>query len=232
VTSDQSENVSLWVSDSIGKVSGILRIPDDAGMLLVLAHGAGAGMRHRFLEALSNDLAKERVATFRYQFPYMERGFGRPDPAAVLIRTVQAAVSFARSRSDLPLLAGGKSLGGRMTSSAASEGKIDDVHGLVFYGFPLHAPAKPGVERAQHLECVKVPMLFLQGTRDAFARQDLLSQVLASLADLATLIEIDDADHSFHVPKRSGANDSEVVGRLARSTREWAERLRVLSDHG
>jgi uncharacterized protein len=199
-----------------GQVSALFVRPPAAERLLVLAHGAGAGMRHPFLESLAADLATLRVATFRYQFPYMEHGGRRPDPPALLTATVAAAVDAAAAAApDLPLIAGGKSMGGRMTSQAAADGLLPDVRALVFVGFPLHPPKQPGTKRADHLSRVTIPMLFLQGTRDEFAELELLRPICDRLAPRATLHIIEGADHSFHVLKRSGRTDADVRRELA-----------------
>jgi predicted alpha/beta-hydrolase family hydrolase len=214
--------------DGKGNVSALLLRPAKARWLLVLAHGAGAGMRHPFMEQLANDLAAVNVATFRYQFPYMERrtGRGAPDPPAVLTATVAAATRAAsEAEPNLPLLAGGKSLGGRMTSQAAAEGRLDGVQGLVFFGFPLHPPKAPATKRADHLPKVPMPMLFLQGTRDELADLKLLRPVCTKLGPRATLHIIDSADHSFHVLKRSGTDDAAVLKHLAERVASWVEKL-------
>ena len=200
----------------------ILRRPDRPHCLLVLAHGAGAGMRHPFMEALADALASEGVATLRYEFPYMEEKKRRIDPAPVLHARVREAVSEA-ARSGLPLFAGGKSMGGRMTSQAQAMEPLPGVRGLAFFGFPLHPAGRPGTERAAHLREVRVPMLFLQGTRDALADLSLLRPVLEGLSQ-ATLEVIDDADHSFHVRKKSGRTDAEVLSGMARTFAQWAQR--------
>jgi hypothetical protein len=211
---------------SVGEVSSILFRPDDAQWLLVLAHGAGAGMRHPFMTALARELAAEKIATFRYQFPYMENRRKAPDRPPTLTATVAAAVQVARAAAPgLPILAGGKSMGGRMTSTAASENLIPDVRGLVFFGFPLHPPKQPATKRGDHLAKVTQPMLFLQGTRDDLADLTLLKPICKKLGKLATLHVIDGADHSFHVLKSSGTTDAEVLRGLARTTAEWAAGL-------
>jgi uncharacterized protein len=208
--------------EAIGEVSAILVRPPKAHRLLVLAHGAGAGMRHPFLEALTHELADAGVATFRYQFPYMEQRRRVPDRPAVLTATVRTAVrTAAEAAPDLLLLAGGKSLGGRMTSLAASQEPLERVQGLVFCGFPLHPPNQPGTKRAEHLAHVEVPMLFLQGTRDAFASLDLLRPICAELGSRAVLQVIETADHSFHVLKSSGRTDMEVLRELAHAVASW-----------
>jgi uncharacterized protein len=224
--SDQSV-LKLTVPD-VGDVSALWRRPANARWLLVLAHGAGARMNHPFLEKLARELGELAIATFRYQFPYMEQRRRVPDPPAVLTSAVRAAVRAARQTApDLPILAGGKSMGGRMTSQAAAEHppEFDDVRGLVFFGFPLHPPGRPGTRRAEHLAQVKKPMLFLQGTRDQFAELKLLRPICAELGALATLHEIETADHSFHVLKSSGKTDAEIMRELAQSVRAWAETL-------
>jgi len=209
-------------------VADLLVRPADAWLLYVLAHGAGAGMRHPFLEAVAASLGRRGVATFRYQFPYMDAGGGRPDPPAVLEASVRAAVERAgEAAPGLPLVAGGKSLGGRMTSSAAAASPLPGVRGLVFLGFPLHPPGQPGIRRADHLDRVHLPMLFLQGTRDAFAQPDLLAQVIGRLGARATLHPVEGGDHSFSVLKRSGRRPEEVMDGLAAAIVNWARSLRL-----
>jgi uncharacterized protein len=206
-----------------GPVSALLRRPDGADRLLVLAHGAGAGMRHAFMEGLAAALAERGIGTFRYQFPYTEAGRRRPDREPVLRATVGAAVEAARERAgDLPLFAGGKSMGGRMTSRAAAIDGLPGVQGLVFFGFPLHPPGKPSTDRADHLADVDLPILFLQGDRDAFGGLDLVEPLVERLGPRAALHVVAGADHGFHVPKRSGRTDAEVLAELARRTGEWS----------
>ena len=225
--------LTVRVSETAGHVAALLLRPDHARWLLVLAHGAGGGMRHAFMERLAHELADAEVATLRYEFLYMQQRRGRPDPPAVLTATVLAAIAAAAEAApDLPLLAGGKSLGGRMTSQALSEptptGMSDTtrhVRGLIFFGFPLHPPGRPGTKRAEHLEHVDVPMLFLQGTRDTLADLALLQPLCAKLAPRATLHIVDTADHSFHVLKRSGTTDANVLRELARTAASWADSL-------
>lgn len=205
-----------------GEVSALLVRPAKALRMLALAHGAGAGMRHAFMEALARELADAGVATLRYQFPYMEKRQRVPDRPAALTATVRAAVRAASSAApDLPLLAGGKSLGGRMTSLAASEQPLEKVQGLVFFGFPLHPPNQPGTKRAEHLARVNVPMLFLQGTRDTLADLKLLRPICAGLGTRAALAVFETADHSFHVLKSSGQTDAEVLRELAQTVARW-----------
>jgi predicted alpha/beta-hydrolase family hydrolase len=212
---------------SIGQVSAILVRPDEARWLLVMGHGAGAGMRHPFMTALARELAAEKIATFRYQFPYMENRRKAPDRPPTLTATVAAAVKAAHSSApDLPLLAGGKSMGGRMTSTAASEGLVPEVRGFVFFGFPLHPPKQPATKRGDHLAKVEQPMLFLQGTRDDLADLKLLKPICKKLGNRATLHIIEGADHSFHVLKSSGKSDTEILRELAHTTAEWAATLK------
>jgi hypothetical protein len=208
-------------SNSAGSVSALLDVPPDAWALLVFAHGAGAGMGHRFMSGMSNRLGERGIGTFRYQFPYAEAGKKRPDPQPILLATVRSAVRRA-GEEGLPLLAGGKSMGGRMTSLAASAEPLPDVRGIVFFGFPLHPPGKPGAERAAHLSDVTVPLLFLQGTRDTLAKLELIEPVIDNLGNAATLHVADGADHGFHVQKRSGRTDADVMDELADAVVVWA----------
>jgi predicted alpha/beta-hydrolase family hydrolase len=196
--------------------------PPNAHRMLTVAHGAGAGMRHPFMEKLAALLASVGVATLRYEFPYMEQRKSRQDAPPVLHERVAAAAEVARKAApELPLLAGGKSFGGRMTSQAVAEGVLTDVKGIVFFGFPLHPPNRPGTSRADHLAKVSAPMLFLQGTRDEFAPLDLLRPIGESLGSRATLHVIDGADHGFHVLKRSGRTDDDVLRELAQTVASW-----------
>ena len=212
--------------EGAGEVSAILVRPAKPRWLMALAHGAGAGMRHPFLGALAHELSAVDIATFRYQFPYMEQRRRAPDRPPVLTATVAAAVHAAQQAAPgLPVLAGGKSMGGRMTSTAASQQPLDQVRGLVFFGFPLHPPNQPGIKRADHLAKVTVPMLFLQGTRDTFADLALLRPVCAKLNPQPTLHIIESADHSFHVLKSSGKTDAEILRELAQTTASWASNL-------
>lgn len=207
--------ITLAVPRVDGRVSGLYRRPDDARCLLVLAHGAGAGMRHAFMEDVSSRLFAAGVATLRYNFPYSEAGRRRPDSPRVLQATVRAAVERAVGLApDLPLLAGGKSMGGRMTSAAAAVDDLAGVGGIVFLGFPLHAPGRTGTERAEHLGQVRVPMLFLQGTRDALAALASIRRVCRSLGRRATLVVVEGGDHSFKVLKRSGRTEDEVMSEI------------------
>jgi len=212
--------------ENAGEVSALFERPENARQLLVLAHGAGAGMSHPFMESLVQEFASAGMATFRYQFPYMEKRRRFPDTPGVLMSTVRAAVLAASQVApDLPLFAGGKSMGGRMTSQAAAERPLDGVRGLVFFGFPLHPPNRPGTARAKHLADVTVPMLFLGGTKDAFADLKLLRPICRKLSPQATLHVIKDADHSFHVPKSAGKTDAEVTRELVETVSSWAEEI-------
>lgn len=202
---------------------GLLVRPHDARLLYVLAHGAGAGMRHHFLAQAADAFAARGIATYRYEFPYMQAGKNRPDSPGVAAAAVRAAVVAGSHRApELPLIAGGKSFGGRMTSQAQAQKPLPGVRGLVFLGFPLHAPGRPGTQRAEHLTSVDVPMLFLQGTRDEFAQLDLLQQVVKGLGDRATLHLIEEGDHSFKVPKRTGKTEGDVMTELAQTILQWA----------
>ena len=228
----EAERLRIRVGETVGQVSALLTRPRAPWLGYVLAHGAGAGMEHPFLEAVARGLAEREVATLRYQFPYMEARARRPDPPGVLTATVRAAVAAAAALlPELPLAAGGKSLGGRMTSTAAATEPLAGVRGLVFLGFPLHAPSLPGTTRAEHLTRVAVPMLFLQGTRDAFARRDLLEPVVRGLGPRATLHLVEGADHSFGVVKRSGRSPAEVLAELLATTVDWA-RATMLATEG
>jgi predicted alpha/beta-hydrolase family hydrolase len=217
----QSLKVSVETTTS---VSALFTLPPDARACYVFAPGAGAGIRHSFMEAVAAGLAERRVATLRYQFPYMERGSRRPDPPALCHSTVRAAVEEALRRAPgLPLVAGGKSFGGRMTSQAQAANALPGVSGLAFVGFPLHPAKKPSDERATHLANVKIPMLFLQGTRDDLADLTLLEPLVSRLGAHATLKKIEGADHSFHVLARSGRNDREVLDEVLDAFTDWLQ---------
>jgi len=218
-------SVTIAVADNI-QVSGLVAAPSRPKACLVLAHGAGAGMTHPFMAKVAAELADRSVATLRYQFPYMERGGKRPDPPKLAQATVRAAVAEAARRwPNLPLLAGGKSFGGRMTSQAQAATPLPGVRGLVFFGFPLHPPKQPSRERGRHLFDVEVPMLFLQGTRDALAFLDELKPLCQELGRRATLRLFDDADHSFHVPAKSGRTDAEVMNAMLDAFAAWTDEL-------
>lgn len=221
-----AEPVSIEGGGEHGTLPGLLTLPPRPRALLLLAHGAGAGMRHAFMESLCTALHAEGVAVMRWEFPYMAAGKRRPDRPAVAVPAVRRAVDTARELDarrglDLPLFVGGKSFGGRMTSTAESEEPLPGVRGLVFVGFPLHPARKPDTRRAEHLAEVTRPMLFMQGTRDALAELDLMRSVVEGLGAGATLHLEDDADHGFHVRKRSGRNDEQVVRSLAETAARW-----------
>jgi uncharacterized protein len=206
-----------------GPVSGLLTRPPHARACFVFAHGAGAGMTHPFMATVAAGLGERGIATLRYQFPYMEKASKRPDPPSVAHAAVRAAVAEAARRCEgVPLIAGGKSFGGRMTSQAQAAAPLAGVHGLAFFGFPLHPAGKPSNDRAKHLADIRVPMLFLQGTRDTLAELTLLEPVVKGLGSLATLHPVRDADHSFHVLKRSGRDDAEVMDEILDAFVAWA----------
>jgi len=212
--------------DAKTQVSALMLIPASAKACLVLAHGAGAGMEHPFLQAVAEGFAARHIATLRYQFPYMEQGSKRPDRPALAIATVRAAVGeAAKQMPSLRLFAGGKSFGGRMTSQAQAEAPLVAVKGLVFLGFPLHAAGKPSAERGDHLARIKTPMLFLQGTRDTLADLSLLAPLVQKLGPSATLLEFEGADHSFHVLKKSGRTAAEVLSALLDKAADWMKPL-------
>ena len=224
----EPQPITIPVNDA-QHVSGLLQVPPQAGACYVLAHGAGAGMSHPFLAAMASGLAERGVATLRYQFPYMEQGSKRPDAPKLAHATVRAAVLEAsRLVPQLALFAGGKSFGGRMTSQAQAATPLPGVRGLAFLGFPLHPPGKPSNDRAKHLSEVQIPTLFLQGTRDEFAQLDLLQPVVEQLGNRATLRLFADADHSFHVPARTGRKDSEVRTEVLDVLVDWLNVLAKL----
>jgi predicted alpha/beta-hydrolase family hydrolase len=217
--------VTIAVDDA-QRVSGLLQVPPKAYACYVMAHGAGAGMAHPFMASFANHLAERDIATLRYQFPYMERGSKRPDSPKLAQATVRAAVAAAaRLVPELALFAGGKSFGGRMTSQAQAASLLSGVRGLVFLGFPLHPPGPPSDERGAHLFDVQIRMLFLQGTRDEFADMALLKALVGKLGARATLKLLEDGDHSFHVPARTGRKDSEVRVEMADAMAEWVVTL-------
>ena len=221
MSSIDPQSVTLTVTDA-QSVSGLLQVPPDPRACYVLAHGAGAGMTHPFMNAMARGLAERGIATLRYQFVYMEQGSKRPDAPKVAHAAVRAAVEEAARRlPEVPLFAGGKSFGGRMTSQAQAASPMAGVRGLVFLGFPIHPPGKPSNERAKHLFDVRIPMLFLQGTRDEFAHLELLEPLSRELGARATLKLFPEADHSFHVPARSGRNDAEVRVDVLDTMADW-----------
>ena len=216
-----AEPVTIRV-DPDRTVSGLWTRPAAATAALVLAHGAGAAMTHKSMVAIAEGLAERDIASLRYNFPYMERGSKRPDAPALAHATVRAAVAeAARLAPELPLFAGGRSFGGRMTSQAQALEPLPGVRGLVFFAFPLHAPGKPGVERAGHLAEITVPLLFLQGSNDEFAQLDLLQATVAGLGNPAQLKLIEGVDHSFHIAARSGRKDAEVMAEFLDASRDW-----------
>jgi len=215
----KTRSLKIQVSPSPGKVSAEYISPPDARCILVLAHGAGAGMNHPFMVALANSLAETGIATLRFNFPFAENKKGRPDVPAVAHKTIEAAIAKGQQLSPgLPVFVGGKSFGGRMNSQYLSTHPDSLVKGIIFYGFPLHPPGKPSTDRAEHLKKVKVPMLFLQGTRDALAQWDLIESVCSSLPK-ATLIKIEGADHSF----KAGKINTTAI--LSKATSDWVEKL-------
>ncbi len=222
-----AEPVTIDVDDTT-RVSGLLQAPQGARACYVLAHGAGAGMNHAFMAAAAAELGERGIATLRYQFPYMEKGGRRPDPPKLAHATVRAAVAeAARLLPKIPLFAGGKSFGGRMTSQAQAIDALHGVRGLAFLGFPLHPAGKPSQERGKHLFDVRVPMLFLQGTRDQLALPDQIEPLCKALGASATLTLFPDADHSFHVPARSGRKDPDVRRDVLHALAAWVDRVIV-----
>lgn len=219
------QHLSIRVNER-ESVSGLLVAPDDAEACFIFAHGAGAGMSHPFMAATAEGLYERRVATFRYQFPYMEKGLRRPDGPPLAHATVRAAVNEANQLlPDLALFAGGKSFGGRMTSQAQAESALPRVRGIAFLGFPLHAAKMPSIIRARHLFDVGIPMLFLQGSRDALADSGLIQQVATELGDRALLTMFADADHSFHVPARSGRTNNKVLSDVLDALAGWITQM-------
>ena len=227
----QPDALERTITTPHGKIPALWIHPPGARAALVLAHGAGAGMRHVFMEAIAARFATHGIATLRYEFPYIAAGSRRPDPQPGLLETVRAAVAVARDLAgDLPLIAGGKSMGGRMTTLAAAEEPLNGVRGIVLVGFPLHGAGQvPSITRAAHLEQVGIPLLFLQGTRDALADLELMRGVCGRLGSRVTLHVVEGADHSFHVPKRSGRDDTAVLDELAVSTIVWVETLALIA---
>ncbi|MSP38244.1 MAG: alpha/beta hydrolase [Deltaproteobacteria bacterium] len=222
MSSPTLRDIQLIPNATSGMVSGLLLMPAGAKALLVLAHGAGAGMRHKFMQESAVKLAELGIATLRYQFPYMEKRIKRPDAESVLTDTVRAAVTTAKKLAgNLPLFAGGKSMGGRMTSLAAAKEPLDGVRGLIYFGFPLHAMGKPGAERGAHLAEIKLPMLFLQGSRDGLADLKLLKPLLKKLGKAVDLFIIEGGDHSFHMLKSAKRTDDEVLSAAAAKAAEW-----------
>jgi predicted alpha/beta-hydrolase family hydrolase len=223
VASSIPQSVTISVNEQI-RVSGLMQRPTAAKSCLVLAHGAGAGMDHPFMAALARDLDAIGIATLRFQFPYIEIRGKRPDPPALCHATIRAAVAAAHElEPSLPLIAGGKSFGGRMTSQAQAGMPLPHVCGLVFFGFPLHPAKRPSIDRGAHLSQVKIPMLFLQGTRDALAELPLIKPLADRLGKRTTLALLENADHSFHVPARSGSTDVQVRNEMLQAFVAWAD---------
>jgi predicted alpha/beta-hydrolase family hydrolase len=230
MSSSGAKHVSFTV-DGERRVSGLLQAPPRARALYVLAHGAGAGMEHPFLTAVARELHQRGIASLRYQFPYMEARAKRPDRPELAQATVRAAVAEAsRLLPGLPLLAGGKSFGGRMSSQAQAAAPLPGVRGLAFLGFPLHPPGRPSRDRGDHLFGVSIPMLFLQGTRDALAELSELEALCAALGRRVTLKLFQDADHSFHVPARSGRTDRQVLSEMLDAFAAWADGVIAAGD--
>jgi predicted alpha/beta-hydrolase family hydrolase len=217
-----AKSICFAVNEKIGKVSGLLKTPRGAKALLAFAHGAGAGMHHHFMEAVADKLAALGIATVRYQFPYMEKGAKRPDPETTLTATVRAAIGAAAEHAaGLPVFAGGKSMGGRMTSLAAAQQPLDGVRGLIFFGFPLHAAGRPSAERGKHLFKIGTPMLFLQGSRDTLADLRLLVPVCKGLGKRVELHVIEGGDHSFHMLKAVARSDDIVLDEVVNKAAQW-----------
>ena len=220
------ESRALVMVGARGPVSAVLVRPDDATLLYVLGHGAGAGMKHAFMERVTTELGERGIATFRYQFPYMEAGRRPPDPPRVLEETVRAAIAAAHEQApDLPLIAGGKSMGGRISSHVAADNPPPELKGLVFLGYPLHPAKQPAVKRAEHLSRIRIPMLFLQGTRDDLSDLTWLTPIVEQLGPSATVHIVEGGNHSFKVLQRSGRTDDEVMAEIADATDAWASEL-------
>jgi predicted alpha/beta-hydrolase family hydrolase len=229
VPARKAEPVIIAIDDA-RCVSGLLQAPSAARACYVLAHGAGAGMRHAFMQSVADALAERGVASLRYQFPYMESGGRRPDPPKLAHAAVRAAVAAAtRLMPQVPLFAGGKSFGGRMTSQAQAASPMPGIRGLIFLGFPLHPAGRPSQDRGQHLFEVTIPMLFLQGTRDQLALPDQIEPLCKALGNRATLALVRDADHSFHVPARTGRKDGDVLSELMDTAVAWIDDVMAAS---
>jgi uncharacterized protein len=225
----EAQAITLTV-DASRRVSALLDAPAGAWACYVLGHGAGAGMTHPSIAAVAAGLGERGIATLRYQFPYMEQGSKRPDPPALCHATIRAAVAEAGKRMPtLPLIAGGRSFGGRMTSQAQAASPLPEVRGLAFLAFPLHPAGRPADDRAEHLFDVQIPMLFLQGTRDALAELRLLRPLVEKLGKRATLTLFEDADHSFHVPASTGRKDADVRREMLDAFAAWARTITARS---
>jgi predicted alpha/beta-hydrolase family hydrolase len=223
--SHTAKELNFHATPQRGEVSALLLRPKNATHLLILGHGASTNMRHATLQSIADNLTEKAIATFRYNFPYMEHGKGRDSPEVCATTIRSAVAAAARAARGLPLLAGGHSFGGRMTSTAASQSPLPGVHGLVFFSFPLHQPGKPDTKRAEHLRDVTIPMLFLSGTRDDLAHLDLLEPVCKKLGHRATLHLVDTADHGYHTLKRSRDSNEDVFVEMARIVSNWANSL-------
>jgi len=225
MNADHAQKLKIEIAKS-GAVSALLLRPDRSRACFVFAHGAGAGMTHPFMQAFAEGLCARGIASLRYQFPYMEKASKRPDPPAIAQATVRVAVTeAARHCPDVPLFAGGKSFGGRMSSQAQAAAPLPGVRGLAFLGFPLHPAGKPSTDRAEHLADIHIPMLFLQGARDTLAETALIAPVVKRLGSLARLHLVEGADHSFHVLARSGRNDREVMHEILDAFADWARAI-------
>ena len=219
-----ASNLKWNISEKIGSISGIGQISSASDCIIILGHGAGAGMSHPFMETIAHQLFLQNLGVIRYQFPYMEQGKKRPDPPAVAQKSIQTVVHQILDKYALPVFLAGKSFGGRMASQWISKQEEPKVKGLIFYGFPLHSFAKINTDRAEHLYSIKIPMLFLQGTKDKLAKQELITEVTDQLPS-AELKFFNDADHSFKVPKRTGFTHEEVITQLAQETRHWINKI-------
>ena len=225
MNADHAQKLKIEIAKS-GAVSALLLRPDRSRACFVFAHGAGAGMTHPFMQAFAEGLCVRGIASLRYQFPYLEKASKRPDPPAIAQATVRVAVTeAARHCPDVPLFAGGKSFGGRMSSQAQAAAPLPGVRGLAFLGFPLHPAGKPSTDRAEHLADIHIPMLFLQGARDTLAETALIAPVVKRLGSLARLHLVEGADHSFHVLARSGRNDREVMHEILDAFADWARAI-------
>ena len=221
------KSIRIKISDSLGEVSALFYYPSNTKYIMVFAHGAGAGMKNKFMEDVSVCLASRETATLRFNFPYMENGKKIPDSKPVCSAAFKSAIEKASELCpELPLCASGKSFGGRMASTAASEGLLQNIRGIVFFGFPLHPPGKASIERAEHLFKVQVPMLFLQGSRDALASMELLKPVCKKLGNKVELLIIEGADHSFHVPKDNNLKDRDVIELLCDEVKRWMGKIK------
>jgi predicted alpha/beta-hydrolase family hydrolase len=230
--SSDTNPVTLAIYKDV-RVSALLQMPKGATACLVLAHGAGAGMTHPFMAAVADGLAKLKIATLRYQFPFMEQRKRRPDSPSIAHATVRAAVSEAFGLlTDLPLFAGGKSFGGRMTSQAHASSPLPHVQGLVFLGFPLHPAGNPSQSRGDHLNGIQLPMLYLQGTRDALAETSQIRSLCEALGPRASLLWLQDADHSFHVRARSGRTDEDIRREMLNAIATWMGRISMQEKSG